>query len=78
MLPKLLTPFPNRSITDEDSLVEHYLLDVPIAQREGEIQKDTVADDFGEEAVTAVQVGLFAYGRIIIPKTAPLSHPPLS
>lgn len=77
LLPKLFAPLPNTFVGDEDSPVGHHLLYVPIAQAEGEIQPDAITDDLGGEAVTMVQVGVFAHGRII-PETAASCQPQLT
>lgn len=65
LLSELLAPLPNALVANENTPVGHHLFNVPIAQREGEVQKDAVADYFRWEAVTAVHVGLFAHERII-------------
>ncbi|MBD2080177.1 hypothetical protein H6G01_09740 [Leptolyngbya sp. FACHB-17] len=46
VLPKLLAPFPNRFVRHRDAAVQHHLLDVPVAQGEGVVEPDTVADNF--------------------------------
>jgi hypothetical protein len=54
LLPKFLTSFPNQLVGYLNPTVQHHFLYVPIAQGKGVIEPDTVADDFGEEAVTEV------------------------
>ena len=65
LLPELPAPFPNRLICHLNPAIQHHFLNVSVAQGEGVVEPDAVADDFGGETMAMVQVGLFVHGRII-------------
>lgn len=77
VLSELLAPLSNAFITDADATVGHHLFHIPVTQGEGEVRPDAIADDFGGESVTVVQVKLFAHGSSI-PKTATPCYSPLT
>ncbi len=54
LLPEFLTPLSNRLIRYFDPAIQHHFLDIPVAQRKGVVEPDTVADNFAEEAMTGV------------------------
>ena len=54
LLPEFLAPLPNRFIGDFDAAIQHYLLNVPLAQRKGVVEPDTAANNFAGEAMTGV------------------------
>jgi hypothetical protein len=54
LLSELLTPFPNRFVSDFNAMIEHHLLNVPVAQGKSLIQLDAVADNFARKSMTRV------------------------
>lgn len=58
-------PVADGFVGDENAPVEHYLFHISTAEGKSEIEPNAMADDFGGETVTAVQVRLSAHGRII-------------
>ncbi len=54
LLPKFLTPFPNRLVGYLNPTVQHHFLNVSVAQGKGVVEPDTVTDDFAGESVTGV------------------------
>lgn len=54
-LTKLAAPVADRFVGNTDAAIEHHLLNISVAEGEGVIQPDAVADDLGRKAVTVVQ-----------------------
>lgn len=44
----------NRLLRYFDPAIQHHFFDIPVAQRQGVVEPDTVADDFAWESVTSV------------------------
>ncbi len=65
LLPELAAPFSNGFVGYFDPTIEHYLFDVPIAERKRVIEPDAVADDFARKTVTRVQGRTDRQGRIL-------------
>jgi hypothetical protein len=54
LLTKLAAPLPHRFVGHDDAVGEQELFHVAVAEAEGEIQPDAVADDLGWEAMIPV------------------------
>ena len=54
LLPEFLAPLPHRFIGEFDAAIQHYLLNVPVAQRKGVVEPDTAANNFAGKFRTGV------------------------
>jgi hypothetical protein len=54
LLPELLTPIPNYFIGHLNAAIQHHFLNVPVAQRKGVIQPNTVTDNFAQKSMTGI------------------------
>lgn len=59
----LATPVPHGFVTNEDTSIQHHLLDVSVTQGKRIVQSDAVADDFWWKAVAVVQVRFCGHQR---------------
>lgn len=53
-LTELTTPVANGFVGNENTSIQHHLLNVPVAKRERVVEPDAVANDLGWETVTVV------------------------
>jgi hypothetical protein len=58
--PKLEDPSPDRLVGDVEASLSQELFDIAVAEREAQVEPDTVPDDLGRELVTPVGNGLHA------------------
>lgn len=70
LLPKLPAPLANRLVGNAHPALKHHFLYVAVAQGEGVVTPDAVADNFGGKAVVFVGVwGAIGYKSIILKPT---------
>ncbi len=74
LLPELVRPPPHRFIAEHDAASGHQLFDIAKAQREPEVQPNSMGDNLGGESVTLVGWG----GNIRLHALSIASVPPLS
>src|SRR4051795_12023773 len=75
VLAKLQRPLPHALVADDDAARRQHLLDHAQAEREPEIQPDSVADDLGREAIAGIAGANGCRHPLRLPALPPIRKP---
>lgn len=75
LLPEFLTRFSDRFAGHFNPPVQHHLFDIAVAQREGVVEPDAVADNLSRELVAFVGIGRASCHESSISKPATCCQP---